>query len=177
MVIATATPPKTTTGGPTTVPFFLYTRSMGATLRSANGRWRLVITTCDFPVSIAFFSSAFTLFIILLFSRRSQKERNIRWSRGTFLRGRRDVSSQFRKKTCHFLPLDRTGPRNKRSRSRNVRSRCRCSLSPAIHISSFLILWQGKNTRLSFCFFLFSLCGPPGRQSALFGIFISFGYL
>ena len=51
------------------------------------------------------------------------------------MRGRQDVSSQFRKKTCHFPPLDRTGPRDKGSRSRNVRSRCRCSLSPAIRIS------------------------------------------
>ena len=39
-------------------------------------------------------------------------------------------------RTCNFPPLDRTGPRDKGSRSRNVRSRCRCSLSPAIRISS-----------------------------------------
>ena len=51
MVIATATPPKTTMCGPTAVPFFC-TRSMGATPRSVNGRRRLE-TTCDVPVSIA----------------------------------------------------------------------------------------------------------------------------
>ena len=39
-------------------------------------------------------------------------------------------------RTCNFPPLDRTGPRDKGSRGRNVRSRCRCSLSPAIRISS-----------------------------------------
>ena len=43
--------------------------------------------------------------------------------------------SQY-EETCNFPPLDRTGPRDKGSRSRNVRSRCRCSLSPAIRISS-----------------------------------------
>lgn len=50
-------------------------------------------------------------------------------------RGRRDVVS-LTGKTCDVPPLDRTWPRDKGSRSRNVRSRCRCSLSPAIRISS-----------------------------------------
>ena len=42
---------------------------------------------------------------------------------------------------------------------------------------SFLVLWQGLCTFLSFCFLLFSLYGLPGRQSQLFSRFSFFGWL
>ena len=47
------------------------------------------------------------------------------------------------------------------------------SLSPLCSIV-FLVLWQGLDTYLSFRFLLFSLCGPPGRQSPPFGRFSLF---
>ena len=53
-----------------------------------------------------------------------------------FARGDGEMFLRKYERTCNFPPLDRTGPRDKGSRGRNVRSRCRCSLSPAIRISS-----------------------------------------
>ena len=53
-----------------------------------------------------------------------------------FTRGDGEMFPSKCERTCNFPPLDRTGPRDKGSRGRNVRSRCRCSLSPAIRISS-----------------------------------------
>ena len=41
--------------------------------------------------------------------------------------------------------------------------------SPSCSIAFFLVLWKGRTTCLSFCFLWFSLCGPPRRQSQLFG--------
>ena len=110
----------------------------------------------------AFFLFFFFLRLLLLLScsffdtvqkEQVEEEGRIKIKSKKAMRGRRDVSSLLgllappplsggggfaisRKNTCHFPPLDRTGPRDKGSRSRNVRSRCRCSLSPAIRISS-----------------------------------------
>ena len=39
---------------------------------------------------------------------------------------------------------------------------------------SFMVLWQGLGTYLSFCFLWFPLCGLPGWQSSLFGWFFFF---
>lgn len=142
---------------------FLCARSSGATPRSVSGRRRRFVCACDVPFSIAalFFFFFFFLRLLLLLScsffdtvqkEQVEEEGRIKIKSKKAMRGRRDVSSLLgllappplsgggfaisRKNTCHFPPLDRTGPRDKGSRSRNVRSRCRCSLSPAIRISS-----------------------------------------
>ena len=62
-----------------------------------------------------------------------------------------------RKKTCHFPPFNQTRPRDSVSPSRNVRSRCQCSLSPAICISSCgSSLIDKVISRPVFFFFFFS---------------------
>lgn len=79
-------------------------------------------------------------------------------------RGDGEMFLSKRERTCNFPPLDRTGPRDKGSRGRNVRSRCRCSLSPAIRISSRG--WPRSS----------STDEPSDPPSRVFSVFVWFGY-